>query len=110
MLLKCISHLPVLVDLKADQLSNMIAHLPACHVISQYASSFSPCIHTLVSESLLASAGILNNADKRRRYDSGGFDSLAATEVEYEVDISSLNAVTAAYAAFWSKMGECVSF
>ncbi|CAL8468257.1 g7796 [Coccomyxa elongata] len=48
---------------------------------------------------------ILEDPEKRRRYDAGGFGSLQKSDLEVEVDLSSLGAFSTAMAAMFSKLG-----
>lgn len=57
-------------------------------------------------KTFFALTGILNDPDKRRRYDVGGFDSLDTTDREIHVDLSSLGVVSTAVAALFTKLGE----
>ena len=52
--------------------------------------------------------GLLSDPEKRRKYDQGGFDNLQPSDLEVEIDLSSLGPVTTAFAAIFSKMGEPV--
>ena len=49
--------------------------------------------------------GILEDPDKRRRYDAGGYASLEKADLEVEVDLSTLGAFNTAVAAMFSKLG-----
>ncbi|EIE19270.1 DnaJ-domain-containing protein [Coccomyxa subellipsoidea C-169] len=48
---------------------------------------------------------ILGDPEKRRRYDAGGFGSLQKSDLEMEVDLSSLGTFSTAMAAMFSKLG-----
>ncbi|BDA43789.1 probable chaperone protein DnaJ at N-terminal half [Coccomyxa sp. Obi] len=48
---------------------------------------------------------ILEDPEKRRRYDAGGFGSLQKSDLEMEVDLSNLGAFSTAMAAMFSKLG-----
>ncbi|KAK9863902.1 hypothetical protein WJX84_001552 [Apatococcus fuscideae] len=48
---------------------------------------------------------ILGDADKRRRYDAGGFNNLQQSDLDFEVDLSQLGMVNTAFAAIFSKLG-----
>ena len=49
--------------------------------------------------------GILEDPDKRRRYDAGGYSSLEKADLEVEVDLSTLGTFNTAVAAMFSKLG-----
>ena len=51
--------------------------------------------------------GILSDPEKRRRYDSGGFNNLQPSD--FEVDLSSCGVVNTAFAAMFSKLGMTLS-
>jgi len=51
-------------------------------------------------------AGILSDPDKRRRYDQGGFANLNPSDLEVQLDLSSLGMVNTAMAAIFNKLGE----
>ena len=55
---------------------------------------------------IVAPAGILSDPEKRHKYDQGGFASLTASDLEVQVDLSSLGVVNTAVAAFFNKLGE----
>ena len=59
-----------------------------------------------------AHSGILSDPDKRRRYDQGGFENLNPSDLEVQVDLSSLGVMNTAVAALFSKMGrtQCKAF
>ena len=65
--------------------------------------------HLRACKTFFAFTGILNDPDKRRRYDVGGFDSLDTTDREIHVDLSSLGVVSTAVAALFTKLGEKTS-
>eukprot|EP00193_Tetraselmis_chui_P000485 CAMPEP_0177763588 /NCGR_PEP_ID=MMETSP0491_2-20121128/6950_1 /TAXON_ID=63592 /ORGANISM="Tetraselmis chuii, Strain PLY429" /LENGTH=424 /DNA_ID=CAMNT_0019279703 /DNA_START=143 /DNA_END=1417 /DNA_ORIENTATION=- len=48
---------------------------------------------------------ILIDPDKRRRYDAGGFENLEASELEVEIDLSSIGTMNTVVAAMFSKLG-----
>jgi len=48
---------------------------------------------------------ILIDPDKRRRYDAGGFDNLEASELEVELDLSSMGPMNTFMAAMFAKLG-----
>ena len=58
-------------------------------------------------QELTTAYGILSNPDKRRKYDAGGFQNLAAADLvaDMELDLSSMGVVNTAVAAFFSKLG-----
>lgn len=49
--------------------------------------------------------GILSDPDKRRRYDQGGFANLNPSDLEVQLDLSSLGMVNTAMAAIFNKLG-----
>jgi molecular chaperone DnaJ len=49
---------------------------------------------------------ILSDPDKRHKFDNGGFDSLQPSDLEVEIDLSSLGFMTTAFAALFTKIGE----
>ncbi|KAI3970568.1 hypothetical protein MKX01_024215 [Papaver californicum] len=51
------------------------------------------------------SYNILSDPDKRRQYDSAGFEAVESESQELEVDLSSLGAVNTMFAALFSKLG-----
>ncbi|KAI3976334.1 hypothetical protein MKX01_021876 [Papaver californicum] len=51
------------------------------------------------------SYNILSDPDKRRQYDSAGFEAVESESQELEVDLSSLGAVNTVFAALFSKLG-----
>lgn len=51
------------------------------------------------------SYNILSDADKRRQYDSAGFEAVESENQELELDLSSLGAVNTMFAAIFSKLG-----
>ncbi|KAI3939674.1 hypothetical protein MKW92_025519 [Papaver armeniacum] len=51
------------------------------------------------------SYNILSDPDKRRQYDSAGFEAVESENQELEVDLSSLGAVNTMFAALFSKLG-----
>ncbi|KAK8463100.1 hypothetical protein SEVIR_1G321900v4 [Setaria viridis] len=51
------------------------------------------------------SYNILSDPDKRRQYDSSGFEAIEADGQELELDLSSLNTVNTVFAALFSKLG-----
>ncbi|CAL0311927.1 unnamed protein product [Lupinus luteus] len=51
------------------------------------------------------SYNILSDPDKRRQYDSAGFEAVEADSQELELDLSSLGAVNTMFAALFSKLG-----
>lgn len=51
------------------------------------------------------SYNILSDPDKRRQYDSTGFEAIEADSHELELDLSSLNTVNTMFAALFSKLG-----
>ncbi|KAL6635102.1 hypothetical protein ACP70R_027773 [Stipagrostis hirtigluma subsp. patula] len=51
------------------------------------------------------SYNILSDPDKRRQYDSSGFEAIEADSQELELDLSSLNTVNTVFAALFSKLG-----
>ncbi|KAM3243774.1 hypothetical protein ACQJBY_055605 [Aegilops geniculata] len=51
------------------------------------------------------SYNILSDPDKRRQYDSSGFEAIEADSHELELDLSSLNTVNTMFAALFSKLG-----
>eukprot|EP00891_Asterochloris_glomerata_P001879 jgi/Astpho2/1879/e_gw1.00038.140.1_t len=48
---------------------------------------------------------ILSDPDKKRKYDMGGFESLNPSDLEVQVDLSSLGVVNTAFAAMFSRLG-----
>ncbi|KAL5552962.1 hypothetical protein UlMin_040363 [Ulmus minor] len=51
------------------------------------------------------SYNILSDADKRRQYDTAGFEAVESDNQELELDLSSLGAVNTMFAALFSKLG-----
>ncbi|AQK83427.1 Chaperone protein dnaJ 16 [Zea mays] len=51
------------------------------------------------------SYNILSDPDKRRQYDTSGFDAIESDSQELELDLSSLNTVNTVFAALFSKLG-----
>ncbi|XP_072953598.1 chaperone protein dnaJ 16-like [Typha angustifolia] len=51
------------------------------------------------------SYNILSDPDKRRQYDSSGFEGIESDSQELELDLSSLNTVNTMFAALFSKLG-----
>ncbi|XP_062220246.1 chaperone protein dnaJ 16-like isoform X2 [Phragmites australis] len=51
------------------------------------------------------SYNILSDPDKRRQYDSLGFEAIEADSQELELDLSSLNTVNTVFVALFSKLG-----
>ncbi|XP_028801953.1 chaperone protein dnaJ 16 isoform X2 [Neltuma alba] len=51
------------------------------------------------------SYNILSDPDKRRQYDSAGFEAVESDSQELELDLSSLGAVNTMFAALFSKLG-----
>ncbi|CAL0331496.1 unnamed protein product [Lupinus luteus] len=51
------------------------------------------------------SYNILSDPDKRRQYDSAGFEAVESDSQELELDLSSLGAVNTIFAALFSKLG-----
>ncbi|XP_052159098.1 chaperone protein dnaJ 16 [Oryza glaberrima] len=51
------------------------------------------------------SYNILSDPDKRRQYDTSGFEAIEADSQELELDLSSLNTVNTVFAALFSKLG-----
>ncbi|KAL5178888.1 Chaperone protein dnaJ 16 [Glycine soja] len=51
------------------------------------------------------SYNILSDPDKRRQYDSAGFEAVESDNQELELDLSSLGAVNTMFAALFSKLG-----
>ncbi|KAM7464592.1 hypothetical protein LguiA_032713 [Lonicera macranthoides] len=51
------------------------------------------------------SYNILSDPDKRRQYDSAGFEAVESESQELELDLSSLGAVNTMFAALFSKLG-----
>ncbi|KAJ4838613.1 Chaperone protein dnaJ 16 [Turnera subulata] len=51
------------------------------------------------------SYNILSDADKRRQYDSAGFEAVESESQDLELDLSSLGAVNTMFAALFSKLG-----
>ncbi|KAG8076189.1 hypothetical protein GUJ93_ZPchr0006g42363 [Zizania palustris] len=51
------------------------------------------------------SYNILSDPDKRRQYDTSGFEAIESDSQELELDLSSLNAVNTMFAAIFSKLG-----
>jgi DnaJ-class molecular chaperone len=51
------------------------------------------------------SYNILSDPDKRRQYDSSGFEAVESDSQELELDLSSLGAVNTMFAALFSKLG-----
>jgi len=51
------------------------------------------------------SYNILSDPDKRRQYDSSGFEAIEVDSQELELDLSSLNTVNTVFAALFSKLG-----
>ncbi|KAF4391665.1 hypothetical protein F8388_005430 [Cannabis sativa] len=51
------------------------------------------------------SYNILSDPDKRRQYDTAGFEAVEAESQELELDLSSLGAVNTMFAALFSKLG-----
>ncbi|XP_037448291.1 chaperone protein dnaJ 16-like [Triticum dicoccoides] len=51
------------------------------------------------------SYNILSDPEKRRQYDSSGFEAIEADSHELELDLSSLNTVNTMFAALFSKLG-----
>eukprot|EP00873_Tetraselmis_striata_P004362 jgi/Tetstr1/424626/TSEL_015148.t1 len=54
---------------------------------------------------IVTAYNILIDPDKRRRYDAGGFDNLEASELEMELDLSSMGTMNTVVAAMFSKLG-----
>ncbi|XP_062233203.1 chaperone protein dnaJ 16-like [Phragmites australis] len=51
------------------------------------------------------SYNILSDPDKRRQYDTAGFEAIESDSQELELDLSSLNTVNTMFAALFSKLG-----
>nr|GMD16986.1 chaperone protein DnaJ 16 [Ipomoea batatas] len=51
------------------------------------------------------SYNILSNPDKRRQYDSAGFEAVESDNQDMELDLSSLGPVNTMFAALFSKLG-----
>ena len=51
-------------------------------------------------------SGILSDPEKRRKYDQGGFDNLNPSDLQVEVDLTSLGFVNTAVAALFNKLGK----
>ncbi|KAJ3694901.1 hypothetical protein LUZ60_000278 [Juncus effusus] len=51
------------------------------------------------------SYNILSDPEKRRQFDSSGFEAIEADNQELELDLSSLNTVNTVFAALFSKLG-----
>ncbi|KAF2322581.1 hypothetical protein P3X46_031369 [Hevea brasiliensis] len=51
------------------------------------------------------SYSILSDPEKRRQYDSAGFEALDAESVDMEIDLSNLGTVNTVFAALFSKLG-----
>ncbi|KAL6013611.1 Chaperone protein dnaJ 16 [Asimina triloba] len=51
------------------------------------------------------SYNILSDPDKRRQYDTSGFEAIESESHELELDLSSLGAVNTMFAALFSKLG-----
>ncbi|KAF5746642.1 Chaperone protein dnaJ 16 [Tripterygium wilfordii] len=51
------------------------------------------------------SYNILSNPDKRRQYDTAGFEAVESESQDLELDLSSLGAVNTMFAALFSKLG-----
>ncbi|XP_062228576.1 chaperone protein dnaJ 16-like [Phragmites australis] len=51
------------------------------------------------------SYSILSDPDKRRQYDTSGFEAIESDSQELELDLSSLNTVNTMFAALFSKLG-----
>nr|DAD34684.1 TPA_asm: hypothetical protein HUJ06_005324 [Nelumbo nucifera] len=51
------------------------------------------------------SYNILSDPDKRRQYDTSGFEAIESESQELELDLSSLGAVNTMFAALFSKLG-----
>ncbi|PAN25052.1 hypothetical protein PAHAL_4G271000 [Panicum hallii] len=51
------------------------------------------------------SYNILSDPDKRRQYDTSGFEAIESDSQELELDLSSLNTVNTVFAALFSKLG-----
>ncbi|KFK44475.1 hypothetical protein AALP_AA1G261200 [Arabis alpina] len=51
------------------------------------------------------SYNILSDPEKRRQYDTAGFEAVEAESTELELDLSSLGAVNTVFAALFSKLG-----
>ncbi|XP_057820599.2 chaperone protein dnaJ 16 [Cryptomeria japonica] len=51
------------------------------------------------------SYGILSDPEKRRQYDTAGFEAIESENQELELDLSSLGAVNTMFAALFSKLG-----
>jgi len=51
------------------------------------------------------SYNILSDPDKRRQYDTSGFEAIENDSQELELDLSSLNTVNTVFAALFSKLG-----
>ncbi|KAG2318753.1 hypothetical protein Bca52824_011966 [Brassica carinata] len=58
-----------------------------------------------VFKELTFSYNILSDPDKRRQYDTAGFEAVEAEGQELELDLSSLGAVNTVFAALFSKLG-----
>ena len=66
-----------------------------------------PTDHVIVSTQITwIATGILSDPQKKHKYDQGGFDNLNPSDMQVEVDLTSLGFVNTAMAAFFSKLGK----
>ena len=67
--------------------------------------------HTVSHSHACVESGILSDPEKRRKYDQGGFDNLNPSDLQVEVDLTSLGFVNTAVAALFNKLGKvpCVT-